>query len=59
MKTKEQESVLLGLKEINESERNEVTGGVLYPQDIFGPIVKIPIFCCIDIPPARPIGDYI
>jgi len=47
MKTKEQELALLGLEEMNVSERNEVIGGVLYP---IGPIDPF-IYCCIDIPP--------
>jgi len=54
MKTNEQELALLGLQEINESERKEVKGGVLYPFDINDFI----IVCCWDIPPMRVIQYY-
>jgi hypothetical protein len=45
MKTKEQEIALLGLKEVNESEKTEITGGVAssWKDSV--------IVCCIDIPP--------
>lgn len=56
MKPKEKELALLGLQEINESEKKETAGGILPWRGIFGPI----LICCIDIPPAEmPIGDYI
>jgi len=44
MKTKEQEMDLLGLQEINDSERNEVEGGLL---------TNNRIICCHDIPPIE------
>jgi len=61
MKTNEQELALLGLQEINESERKEVKGGVLYPFDINFDINDYIIFCCINIPPdsLSPLKDYI
>ena len=54
MKTN-QKKEFLGLKEINEMEKNEITGGQLGLMSIFepGPIV----YCCIDIPPPGLPGD--
>lgn len=34
MKTKEQEMNLLGLQEINDSEKDEISGGRLYPWEL-------------------------
>ena len=57
MKTKEQELDLLGLQEMNASEKNEVEGGLAFPiSTIFNP--DDIIICCHDIPPfweTRPI----
>jgi len=50
MKTNEQELALLGLQEINESERNEVKGGVFPAIDI---IKVTTIVCCHSIPPMK------
>jgi len=44
MKTREQEMFLLGLQEMNGSEKNEVEGGIRVVPDGA-------IYCCIDIPP--------
>jgi len=53
MKTKEQELILLGLEEINDSQKNEVKGGILYPFETDGYPY---IYCCYNIPPAK---DYL
>jgi len=55
MKTKEQELALLGLNEMNGSEKNEIVGGVLYPfptKDDF-------IVCCWNIPPMEEIFPFL
>jgi hypothetical protein len=58
MKTKEQELALLGLQEMNDSEKDEMAGGYIG----IGGIIEIfqPI-CCIDIPPrgGEISGDWI
>jgi len=53
MKTKEQESALLGLEEINDSQKNKIEGGSLYPFETNGSPY---VYCCFDIPPAK---DYL
>ena len=53
MKTNQKQK-FLGLQEINEMEKNEITGGQLGLISIFDtwPI----IYCCIDIPPTKDLG---
>jgi len=57
----ENASELVGLVEINPTEKNEVNGGLI--NDIFGPIGFPPILCCYNIPPftgpGNPIGNPI
>lgn len=59
MKTESLKKSLIGLEEINQSEREEICGGSVWFPDKNGPFSRPDIYCCINIPPVKTIEDIL